>query len=95
MSILGGQKWSKFDDEKVTQKVSKNDRFWRVKNGVKNDEKMSSSGGGSGGAQMIKNRPRGPGTPNMEFFEISALFAKTLQFRTPKNDPYKMIIPHK
>jgi hypothetical protein len=31
----------------------------------------------------------GPGGPNYKFFENSALFAKTLHFRTPKIDPHK------
>jgi hypothetical protein len=30
-----------------------------------------------------------------KFFEIFHFFAKTFGFRTPKNDPYKMSIPHK
>jgi hypothetical protein len=42
-----------------------------------------------GGVENDKNRRLGPRTPKTEFFEISALFAKTLHFRTPKIDPHK------
>jgi hypothetical protein len=55
--------------------------------------------GGSGGAKMIKNRPRGPGTLKTEFFEILHFSTKAPPLLTPKIDPYKWRykneIPHK
>jgi hypothetical protein len=49
----------------------------------------------SGGVKIVKNRPRGTGTPKHKFFEICHFFAKTFGFSTPINDPYKLSIPHK
>jgi hypothetical protein len=43
-----------------------------------------------GGPKLTKIdffRPRGPGPPETEFFEISHFFAKTSTFRTPKSTP--------
>jgi hypothetical protein len=66
---------------------------------VKNDAKNWFFEGGVDGAKIIKNRPRGTGTPKTEFFEISHFFAKAPHFLTPKIDPYKwpykFSIPHK
>jgi hypothetical protein len=55
--------------------------------------------GGSGGVKIVKNRPRGTGTPNMEFFEILHFSTKAPPLFDPKIDPYKWpigkLIPHK
>jgi hypothetical protein len=52
-----------------------------------------------GGVKIIKNRPRGPGTPKMEFFEILQFSTKAPPLFDPKIDPYKWpyknAIPHK
>jgi hypothetical protein len=47
------------------------------------------STGGSGGAKIVKNRPRGTGTPKTEFFEILHFSTKEPHFSTPKIDPKK------
>jgi hypothetical protein len=66
---------------------------------VQNDAQKSIFRGGSGGAKIIKNRPRGPGTPNIEFFEILQFSTKAPPLFDPKIDPqkgpYKNVIPHK
>jgi hypothetical protein len=55
-----------------------------------------------GGLKMTKIdffRSRGPGPPEMEFFEILHFSTKAPHFSTPKIDPhkwhYKNLIPHK
>jgi hypothetical protein len=65
--------------QKSTQKVLKFDMPW----GGRKWQKSIILGRGVPGGQFYK------------FFEILHFFAKTLHFRTPKNDPYKMSIPHK
>jgi hypothetical protein len=42
-----------------------------------------------GGVKIIKNRPRGTGTPKMEFFEILQFSTKAPPLSTPKIDPQK------
>jgi hypothetical protein len=82
-----GRKMTKIDAKmtryKLTKKVLKN---WF-------------SRGGSTGAKIVKNRPRGPGTPKMEFFEILQFSTKAPPLFDPKIDPYKWpyknAIPHK
>jgi hypothetical protein len=66
---------------------------------IKKRPKKSIFRGGSGGAKIVKNRPRGTGTPNMEFFEILQFSTKAPPLFDPKIDPqkgpYKNVIPHK
>jgi hypothetical protein len=84
MSILGGQKRSKFDDEKVTQKVVKNDRFWRVKKWVKNDEKMTIFEGVPGGQNHQKSTGGSGGVHFINFLKICTFLQKLPHFRPPK-----------
>jgi hypothetical protein len=42
-----------------------------------------------GGVKIVKNRPRGTGTPNIEFFEILHFSTKAPPLFDPKIDPYK------
>jgi hypothetical protein len=80
---------SKIDGYKMMKIISKfGVKKWRYKL-TKKCAKNQFSRGGSTGAKIVKNRPRGPGTPKTEFFEISHFFAKTPHFSTPKIDPYK------
>jgi hypothetical protein len=55
--------------------------------------------GGSEGVKIDQNRPRGTGTPNIEFFEILHFSTKAPPLFDPKidpqNGPYKNAIPHK
>jgi hypothetical protein len=76
---------------KLTKIDLKMTRYKLSKMGVK----KSIFRGGSGGAKIVKNRPRGTGTPNMEFFEILQFSTKAPPLFDPQNRPYKMIIPHK
>jgi hypothetical protein len=74
-------------------KIIKIYRFWGSKSDVikwsKNDAKNDIFEGGVDGAKIIKNRPRGPGTPKTEFFEILQFSTKAPPLLTPKIDPYK------
>jgi hypothetical protein len=101
----------KIDVKKCSQNDVKMGRYKLIKNMAKNWSKMTPynlmkkwaknwfSRGGSTGVKIVKNRPRGTGTPKTEFFEILHFFAKTLHFWPPKIDPinwhYKNRIPHK
>jgi hypothetical protein len=81
-------------------------KIWRQKS-LKNDPKMtpykllkkwSKFDMPWGGRKCQKSSILGRGVPGghfHKFFEISHFFAKTSHFRTPKNDPYKNVIPHK
>jgi hypothetical protein len=94
-SNLSWKMMSKMWAYKLMKKCQKSTPINRSKKWPKNQF----SRGGSTGVKIVKNRPRGPGTPNMEFFEISHFFAKAPHFSTPKIDPYKwphkFSIPHK
>jgi hypothetical protein len=56
-------------------------------------------GGGLKWSKIVKFRPRGPGTPKTEFFEILQFSTKAPPLFDPKidpqNGPYKNAIPHK
>jgi hypothetical protein len=54
---------------------------------IKKWSKIDFHGGGQKLIKIDKFRPRGPGPPETEFFEISHFFAKTSTFRTPKSTP--------
>jgi hypothetical protein len=90
---FGGQKRSKFDDKKVTQKVVKNDRFWRVKKWVENGQKMSISGGGPGGPKTSKIDLGGTGPQIWNFLKFCSFVQKLPHFSTPKMTPIKMFFP--
>jgi hypothetical protein len=66
---------------------------------TKNDAKNVIFDGGVRGSKIIKNRPRGTGTPKTEFFEILQFSTKAPPLFDPKIDPYKWTyknqIPHK
>jgi hypothetical protein len=66
---------------------------------IKNRPKIDLPWGGRKSSKIVFFRSRGPGPPEMEFFEILHFFAKTPHFSTPKIDPinwcYKNLIPHK
>jgi hypothetical protein len=86
---------------KSSQNYVKNDVYKMGLKIVKNDEKMTSYKLLKkwpkidlpwGGLKLIKIdffRSRGPGPPEMEFFEILHFFAKAPHFSTPKIDPKK------
>jgi hypothetical protein len=66
----------------------------RYKN-IKNWPKIAKKVICHGGVKIVKNRPRGTGTPNMEFFEILQFSTKAPPLFDPQNRPYKNVIPHK
>jgi hypothetical protein len=70
-------------------------RYKLIKNRPKSAQKLICHGG----VKIVKNRPRGTGTPKTEFFEILHFSTKAPHFSTPKIDPhkwpYKNSIPHK
>jgi hypothetical protein len=84
---------------KINQNLSKfGVKKWRYKSTQKLLKNWIFEGGVDG-AKIIKNRPRGPGTPKMEFFEILQFSTKAPPLFDPKidpqNGPYKNAIPHK
>jgi hypothetical protein len=89
MSKICAKIYQKWRGYKLMKKVIKNDRFWVLKKWVENDQKCQFMGGGLKWSKIVKFRPRGPGPPKTEFFEISAFFAKAPPFLTPKIDPHK------
>jgi hypothetical protein len=60
-------------------------RYKMIKKRPKNGQKLICRGG----VKIIKNRPRGPGTPKTEFFEILQFSTKAPPLSTPKIDPHK------
>jgi hypothetical protein len=60
-----------------------------VKIDVKNRPKIAQNLICHGGVKIDENRPRGPGTPKTEFFEILHFSTKAPHFSTPKIDPQK------
>jgi hypothetical protein len=66
---------------------------------IKKWSKIDFHGGGQKVIKIDKFRPRGPGPPEMEFFEILQFSTKAPPLLTPKIDPYKwsykFLIPHK
>jgi hypothetical protein len=60
-------------------------RYKIVKNRPKSGQNLICHGG----VKIVKNRPRGPGTPKTEFFEILQFSTKAPHFSTPIFDPQK------
>jgi hypothetical protein len=56
---------------------------------IKIDPKLLKIWYATGGVKIVKNRPRGPGPPKTEFFEILQFSTKAPPLFDPKNDPYK------
>jgi hypothetical protein len=73
-------KWGVKKSFKIDPKMT---RYKLIKNRPKSAQKLICHGG----VKIDENRPRGPGTPKTEFFEISHFFAKAPHFSTPKIDP--------